>query len=94
MLSQEQRQLQQPERSGLPCATLRHFHLVTTHGPVGRVSAGTDVLLGNESDTPFALMMAAMEAIPALTQTEDSGFAWTMYTGDLVSHDKEGELSR
>lgn len=55
---------------------------------------GTDELLGNESDTPFALMMAALEAIPALTQTEDNGFAWTVYTGDLVSHDKEGELSR
>lgn len=46
------------------------------------------------SDTPFSLMMAAMEAIPALTGTETTGFAWTIYTGDLVSHDPETELSR
>ncbi|KAG6867077.1 hypothetical protein C0993_007005 [Termitomyces sp. T159_Od127] len=45
-------------------------------------------------DTPMALSMAALQAIPALTDTKDTGFAWTIYTGDLVSHDRENQLSR
>ena len=46
------------------------------------------------SDTPFALGLAALESIPVLTNTEDTGFAWTIYTGDLVSHDSDNQLSR
>jgi sphingomyelin phosphodiesterase len=39
-------------------------------------------------------MLAAMEAIPELTGTKKNGFAWTVYTGDLVAHDPENSLSR
>ena len=46
------------------------------------------------SDTPFALALSALESIPALTDTKDTGFAWTIYTGDLVSHDPDNQLSR
>jgi hypothetical protein len=46
------------------------------------------------SDTPYALALAALESIPTLTNTKDSGFAWTVYTGDLVSHDPDNQLSR
>jgi hypothetical protein len=46
------------------------------------------------SDTPFSLVAAVLEAIPILAATNDTGFAWTLYTGDLVSHDPENELSR
>ncbi|EJD54425.1 sphingomyelin phosphodiesterase [Auricularia subglabra TFB-10046 SS5] len=45
-------------------------------------------------DTPFALALAAVQAIPVLAQTEKEGFAWTVYTGDLVSHDQDNQLSR
>ncbi|ESK92126.1 ser thr protein phosphatase family protein [Moniliophthora roreri MCA 2997] len=45
-------------------------------------------------DTPYALVMAAMQAIPPLTGTQDTGFAWTIYTGDMVSHDQDNQLSR
>ncbi|KAG6897501.1 hypothetical protein C0992_000931 [Termitomyces sp. T32_za158] len=45
-------------------------------------------------DTPMALGMAALQAIPDLADTKDTGFAWTIYTGDLVSHDPENQLSR
>ncbi|KAI0253189.1 Metallo-dependent phosphatase-like protein [Lactifluus subvellereus] len=45
-------------------------------------------------DTPFSLAAAALEAIPVLTGTENTGFSWTIYTGDLVSHDSENQLSR
>jgi hypothetical protein len=46
------------------------------------------------SDTPYALGLAALESIPTLTNTVDTGFAWTIYTGDLVSHDTDNQLSR
>ncbi|KAN0131836.1 Metallo-dependent phosphatase-like protein [Lactarius tabidus] len=45
-------------------------------------------------DTPFSLAAAALEAIPVLTGTENTGFDFTVYTGDLVSHDSENQLSR
>ncbi|KAI9511896.1 Metallo-dependent phosphatase-like protein [Russula earlei] len=45
-------------------------------------------------DTPFSLAAAALEAIPPLTGTEQTGFAWTIFTGDLVSHDPENQQSR
>jgi sphingomyelin phosphodiesterase len=46
------------------------------------------------SDSPFSLAASVLEAIPVLTGTEHTGFAWTIYTGDLVSHDSENQLSR
>ena len=46
------------------------------------------------SDTPFSLAASVLEAIPVLSGTENTGFAWTIYTGDLVSHDPENQLSR
>jgi hypothetical protein len=42
----------------------------------------------------MALAMSALQAIPVLTGTQNTGFAWTLYTGDLVSHDAENLLSR
>jgi sphingomyelin phosphodiesterase len=47
-----------------------------------------------DSDTPFSLAASVLEAIPVLADTEQTGFAWTIYTGDLVSHDAENQLSR
>ncbi len=48
----------------------------------------------NSSDTPISLGLSALEAIPALTGTKNTGFAFTVYTGDLVSHDPDNQLSR
>ena len=48
----------------------------------------------NYSDAPFSLIAATLEAIPVLTDSEKDGFDWTIYTGDLVSHDSENQLSR
>ncbi|KAJ6611473.1 Metallo-dependent phosphatase-like protein [Mycena sp. CBHHK59/15] len=45
-------------------------------------------------DTPLALGLAAVQAIPPLTGTEDTGFSFSIYTGDLVSHDPDNQLSR
>ncbi|KAI0673559.1 sphingomyelin phosphodiesterase [Trametes maxima] len=45
-------------------------------------------------DSPFSLVMSALQAIPVLAGTERTGFDFTLYTGDLVSHDAENQLSR
>ncbi|CAK4034038.1 sphingomyelin phosphodiesterase asm-3 [Lecanosticta acicola] len=46
-------------------------------------------------DTPYDLGLAALQAVGPLTGTSaDNPLAWTIYTGDLVSHDPQTELSR
>ena len=46
------------------------------------------------SDSPFTLVTAALQSIPVLTNTQKTGFDFTLYTGDIVSHDAENQLSR
>jgi sphingomyelin phosphodiesterase len=46
------------------------------------------------SDSPYALVVSALEAIPALTGTQGNGFAWALYTGDMVAHDPVNQISR
>lgn len=46
-------------------------------------------------DTPYYLGLAALQSIGPLTgTTKDCPLAWTIYTGDLVSHDSQNQLSR
>ncbi|TBU62077.1 Metallo-dependent phosphatase [Dichomitus squalens] len=45
-------------------------------------------------DSPFSLAAAVLQSIPVLAGTEKTGFDFTVYTGDLVSHDSENQLSR
>lgn len=47
-------------------------------------------------DAPYDLALAALQAIGPLTGTGQNGdsLAWTLYTGDLVSHDPEPQLSQ
>ena len=46
-------------------------------------------------DTPYDLGLAALQAVGPLTGTNASNpLGWTVYTGDLVSHDPQSELSR
>ena len=48
-----------------------------------------------DCDTPYDLGLAALQAVGPLTGTSaESPLAWTVYTGDLVSHDPQTELSR
>ncbi len=46
------------------------------------------------SDVPQALAQAVLSAIPVLTGTEETGFDFMIYTGDLVSHDNGNQLNR
>ncbi|KAF9813986.1 hypothetical protein IEO21_05357 [Rhodonia placenta] len=45
-------------------------------------------------DAPFPLILAAMQSVPVLTGTEEYGFNFSIYTGDLVSHDPGNQLSK
>ncbi|CAL5866360.1 uncharacterized protein PFLUO_LOCUS568 [Penicillium psychrofluorescens] len=49
-------------------------------------------------DTPYDLGLAALQAVGPLTGTgkgrDEDVFAWTLYTGDLVSHDPSPQISR
>lgn len=42
----------------------------------------------------MSLALAALESIPVLTDTKEKGFDFSIYTGDLVSHDGITEQSR
>ncbi|EPS29716.1 hypothetical protein PDE_04666 [Penicillium oxalicum 114-2] len=49
-------------------------------------------------DTPYDLALSALQAVGPLTGTGrgqgETSLAWTLYTGDLVSHDRESQISR
>ncbi len=47
-------------------------------------------------DTPYYLGLAALQSIGPLTGTHkmENPFAWSLYTGYLVSHDTQNQLSR
>ncbi|KAG2064684.1 hypothetical protein BDR04DRAFT_1034592, partial [Suillus decipiens] len=45
-------------------------------------------------DAPYSLITSVLEAIPPLTGTELTGFNFTLFTGDLLSHDPDNEQSR
>ncbi|KAG9316863.1 sphingomyelin phosphodiesterase [Chiua virens] len=45
-------------------------------------------------DTPIELMFSVLPAIPKLTGTEETGFNFTLFTGDLTAHDPKSEYSR
>ncbi|KAG2363419.1 sphingomyelin phosphodiesterase [Suillus spraguei] len=45
-------------------------------------------------DAPYSLVTSVLEAIPPLTGTESTGFNFTLFTGDLLSHDPDNEQSR
>lgn len=47
-------------------------------------------------DTPYSLALAALQSIATLTGTgtDQANVAWALYTGDLVSHDTQNQLSR
>jgi hypothetical protein len=48
-----------------------------------------------ECDTPYDLGLAALQAVGPLTGTSKKHpLGWTIYTGDLVSHESQNELSR
>ncbi|KXT17968.1 hypothetical protein AC579_9630 [Pseudocercospora musae] len=63
--------------------------------PAGQLSFPAPLYGYFECDTPYDLGLAALQAVGPLTGTSKKNpLAWTIYTGDLVSHDPQTELSR
>jgi hypothetical protein len=63
--------------------------------PAGQISLPAPAFGTFECDTPYDLGLAALQAVGPLTGTSKKNpLAWTVYTGDLVSHDPQSELSR
>lgn len=68
--------------------------------PVSDTSCGKPMRQKNhviellKSDPPFALISAVLEAIPPLTATVNTGFNFTLFTGDMVAHDPDYQQSR
>ncbi|KAJ5683413.1 hypothetical protein N7462_006578 [Penicillium macrosclerotiorum] len=79
--------------SGLCCRSDNHNdhsedHVLLPASPYGAFKC----------DTPYDLGLAALQAVGALTGTgkgcEQEPLAWTLYTGDLASHDPQSQMSR
>ncbi|KAI6840131.1 sphingomyelin phosphodiesterase-like protein [Hortaea werneckii] len=77
--------------SGLCCrGNVENEHLST-----GEISYPAPLYGYYQCDTPYDLGLAALQAVGPLTGTsKDNPLAWTIYTGDLVSHDPQTQLSR
>lgn len=61
----------------------------------GRISLPAPLYGAYQCDTPYYLGLAALQAVGPLTGTNATNpFGWTVYTGDLVSHDPQNQLSR
>jgi hypothetical protein len=63
--------------------------------PIGQISFGASPYGYFKCDSPYDLALAALQAVGPLTGTSpEDPLAWTIYTGDLVSHDPQSQLSR
>ncbi|KAK3106735.1 hypothetical protein LTR53_018173, partial [Teratosphaeriaceae sp. CCFEE 6253] len=63
--------------------------------PDGQISYPAPLYGAFECDTPYDLGLAALQAIAPLTGTsKENPLGWTVYTGDLVSHEPQTQLSR
>ncbi|EKG18441.1 Metallo-dependent phosphatase [Macrophomina phaseolina MS6] len=61
----------------------------------GQIALPAPLYGAYKCDTPYNLGLAALQAVGPLTGTgKDEPLAWTVYTGDLVSHDPQSQLSR
>lgn len=77
--------------SGLCCRSNAFNSLL----PTGQESYPAPAFGSYKCDTPYDLGLAALQAIAPLTGTSKSNpLAWTIYTGDLVAHDPQSQLSR
>lgn len=62
---------------------------------VGQISLPATPFGNYKCDSPYDLGLAALQAVEPLTGTSQSNpLGWTVYTGDLVSHDTQNQLSR
>lgn len=63
--------------------------------PTGQISLASPLYGAFKCDAPYDLVLASLESIAPLTGTsEKDPFGFVVYTGDLVSHESQSELSR
>lgn len=63
--------------------------------PSGQASLASPLYGAFACDSPYDLVLASLESIAPLTGTSKSNpFGLALYTGDLVSHEGQAELSR
>jgi len=66
--------------------------------PKGQISLPAPLYGAYKCDTPYDLGLAALQAVGPLTGTGkgpgNESLGWTLYTGDLVAHDPQNQLSR
>ncbi|OQN98681.1 hypothetical protein B0A48_15347 [Cryoendolithus antarcticus] len=63
--------------------------------PVGQIGMPAPPFGAYKCDTPYDLGLAALQSVATLTGTsKHDPLAWTIYTGDLVAHDPQSQLSR
>ncbi|CAI7606277.1 unnamed protein product [Penicillium glandicola] len=76
------------------CCRSDNFNDLSKDSPLLSASAYGSFLC----DTPYDLGLAALQAVGPLAGTgqgkHDEHFAWTLYTGDLVSHDPASQISK
>jgi hypothetical protein len=78
--------------SGLCCRTDNNN---TALKAFGQISLPATPYGAYKCDSPYDLGLAALQAVGPLTGTSASNpLAWTVYTGDLVSHEGQNQLSR
>jgi hypothetical protein len=62
---------------------------------LGQISLPANPYGNYKCDSPYDLGLAALQAVEPLTGTSLANpLGWTVYTGDLVSHEGQNELSR
>ena len=77
--------------SGLCCRTNANNENV----PNGQVSMPAPLFGAFKCDSPYNLVTAALQSIGPLTGVApNEAFGWSIYTGDLVSHDPANEIDR
>jgi hypothetical protein len=77
--------------SGL-CCRANNFNTALS---AGHISLPAPYYGDFKCDSPYGLVLAALDSIAPLTGTsKDNPFGFTIYTGDLVSHEGQNELSR
>ena len=77
--------------SGLCCRT----NADNKDAPAGKVLQPAPLYGAFKCDSPYDLIGAALRAIGPLTGVSpNEAFGWSIYTGDLVSHDPANEIDR
>ena len=69
-------------------------HATEPTGGAFHLNSSWSTINVDDSDSPLSLVLAAMQAIPEVTGTLETGFDFSLFTGDLTAHDSDNQYSR